>query len=383
MNRFASESSNRCIRVVHVAQSMTTGGLERLLVEFARHGDRDRFDQLFISLGSRGTVADAIETHGRSVIALHEPEGFRWTLPLKLRKLLRNWKADVVHTHNTKPLIYAGPAARMAGVSAVIHTRHGRPLGANHRAGRVFINASRFASRVVGVSQDCTDASHADGVDPTKLTTILNGIDLDRFTFTGPMRHGNVVMVAALTPKKGTETLLHAAALLQNHGKFRMQIAGDGPSLPSLRVLADQLKLGQCLQFLGEVADVPDLLSRARLVVLPSLTEGIPLTLLEAMGRGLPVVATSVGGTPEVVSDGETGLLVPPQNPEALATAIAELLNDDDRSRSMGAAGRRRAEAKFDIRRMVSDYEQLYLECLTPNFTSGSSEPRLAAVSPL
>ena len=114
------------------------------------------------------------------------------------------------------------------------------------------------------------------------------------------------------------------------------------------------------MRFLGEVGDIPTLLGRARLFVLPSQTEGISLTILEAMARGLPVVTTAVGGNPEVVVDGTTGLLVPAKNPAELAGAIRRLWNNPDQGRSMGQAGRRRAQEHFDIRKMIAEYERLY-----------------------
>ena len=127
-----------------------------------------------------------------------------------------------------------------------------------------------------------------------------------------------------------------------------------------MHIPVKQLQLDRQVAFLGEVRDVAGLLATARLFVLPSLTEGISLTLLEAMACGLPVVATRVGGNPEVVQGGQTGLLVPSGDPAALAGAILELLSDDACCRRMGLAGRRRVEDNFDVRRMVAAYESLY-----------------------
>ena len=143
---------------------------------------------------------------------------------------------------------------------------------------------------------------------------------------------------------------------------MRVEVAGGGSCLEDLKGLAAELGVAERVTFLGEVRDIPALLSRARMFVQPSLSEGIPLTVLEAMARGLPVVATRVGGLPEVVIDGETGLLVPAADPPALAEAVLTLWRDPDAAGRMGDAGRRRAEERFDVRRMVSQYEALYLE---------------------
>jgi glycosyltransferase involved in cell wall biosynthesis len=199
-----------------------------------------------------------------------------------------------------------------------------------------------------------------------KLTTIWNGIDLGRFEFAGAKEGGPVVMVGRLNPEKDIETLLRAVPLiLRQHPDFRLEIAGGGPCLAALRRLAEEgLRLDNSVRFLGEIRDIATLLARASVFVLPSLTEGISLTLLEAMARGLPVVATRVGGNPEVVVDGETGFLVPAQSPSDLAAAILRVHRDPARGRQMGLAGRRRVELNFEVGRMVAAYETLYADLL-------------------
>ena len=196
--------------------------------------------------------------------------------------------------------------------------------------------------------------------------TIWNGIDLARFEFVGPKEEGPAVMVGRLSPEKDVETLVRAVPLiLGQHPSFRLESACDGPCLASLKRLAEEeLGLRDNVRFLGEVRDIPGLLARASVFVLPSLTEGISLTLLEAMARGLPVVATRVGGNPEVVVDGETGFLVPPQSPRDLAAAILRVHGDPAQGRQMGLAGRCRVELNFDVTRMVAAYEALYMDVL-------------------
>src|SRR5207248_2205806 len=182
------------------------------------------------------------------------------------------------------------------------------------------------------------------------------------FAFAGPDLEGPAVLVARLSPEKDIATLLQAVALIAKKTPgFRLEIAGDGPCKPELLRLANQLGIETNVTFLGEVRDVAALLAKARLFVLSSLTEGISLTLLEAMARGLPVVTTRVGGNPEVVVEGETGLLVPPRAPAELAAAMVHLLRSPDTRRRMGQAGRCRVEQHFDVRRMVAEYEGHYL----------------------
>lgn len=351
------------IRVAHVAQQLNTGGLEKLLVEFARHADRGRFDLRFVSLAGRGNVADDIAAQGWPVSALEESPGLRPGLVLRLARLFRQWKVDVVHTHNTRSLLYAAPAAWLARVPAVFHMRHGQRFGASGRETTAFRLATRLVGRVVCVSEDCARLSAAEGVAPGRLCVIRNGIDVARFAYAGPAASGPAVMVGRLSPEKDVANLLRATALLAREcPSFRLEIAGDGECLPGLRWLAGQLGLDSQVRFLGEVRDIPSLLARASLFVLPSLTEGLSLTLLEAMARGLPVVATRVGGNPEVVVEGETGFLVPSQSPQELAGALLRIQRDPHLGDRMGRAGRQRVEAHFDVRRMVGDYEALYLQ---------------------
>jgi glycosyltransferase involved in cell wall biosynthesis len=363
--RMAENNPSR-IRVAHICVGLHLGGLENVLVEVARHVDRRRFDLRFIALERSGSAGKAIEACGFEVTALGVPQGVRPGLPFALAALLRRWNADVVHTHNTKPLLYGAGAARLAGgAAAVVHTRHGQRHGAGRRQTVLFNLAARYADRIVSVSRDSQRLALAQGAPAPRLRVIRNGIDLTRFPFTGPSDGGPAVTVARLGAEKDVETLIRAAAIVAaQDDSFRLEIAGDGPRRAPLEALSLGLGLSDRVRFLGAVDDVPRLLARASLFVLPSLTEGIALTLLEAMACGLPTVATRVGGNPEVLADGQTGLLVPAQSPAELAEAILRLRRERETARQMGAEGRRRVEEHFDVRRMVADYQRLYMEVL-------------------
>lgn len=367
------------IRVVHVVPQLNMGGLEKLLVEFARHADWERFDLHFLCLDSRGELADDIEQCGASVTALNVKPGLRPSLIGRLGWHFHRAKVDVVHTHNTKPLLYAAPAARLMRVPALIHTRHGQSYQASGRVTTGFRLACHLAHRVVCVSEDSARLSAREGIQRKSLGTIWNGIDVDRFDYLGPRAKGPALMVGRLTAVKDVETLVRATKLaVQVDPTFRLEIAGDGPCLPALKRLTSELGLMDHIRFLGEVRDIPALLARASLFVLSSLSEGVSLALLEAMARGLPVVATRVGGNPEVVVEGETGLLVPARSEVELAWAMMRLRNDPEGSRRMGAAGRQRVQQHFDVRQMVAAYEALYLDILgRPSDRSYSDKPRV------
>jgi glycosyltransferase involved in cell wall biosynthesis len=358
---FGRERNCAKLRVAHVALQLDVGGMEKLLVEFARHVDRQRMDLQFVCLGKRGIVADEIEACGWPVTALDEPDGLRPGLVVRLARLFWQRGVDIVHTHNTKPLIYAAPAARLAGVKRVIHTRHGQRFFAGRRENFAFRCAAAVTHRLVCVSHDAVRLSAREGISGRRVAMIWNGIDLSRFAYAGPVEDGPVVVVARLSPEKDVGTLLEAAALaVKQLPSFRLHIAGDGPCLQPLRQKNESLGLNRIVTFLGQCRDVPGLLAGASLFVLPSLTEGISLTLLEAMARGLPVVATRVGGNPEVVAHGKTGLLVATRSPVELADAMVKLLQAPEERRQLGLAGRHRVEKHFDARRMVAEYEALY-----------------------
>lgn len=353
------------INIVHVCGQLSTGGMEKLLVEFARHSDRRRFALRFVSLNGRGPVAEELEALDWPVVTLEQAAGVRWGVALRLTRQFRSWSPDVVHMHNMQPLCYAAPAARVARVPVLIHTRHGQHYQESRRRELHFRLATRLIDRVVCVSGDSNRLSAQQGVRLEALRTILNGIDVRRFAYAGPDASGPAVMVGRLSPEKDPQTLVRAAAMAaREEPSFRLEIAGGGPCMAELERLTHDLGVGKQVRLLGEVRDIPALLARARFFVLPSLTEGISLTLLEAMARGLAVVATRVGGNPEVVVEGHSGLLVPAADPTELATAMLRLHRNPGLSRRMGMAGHERVNQHFDATRMVGQYQDLYLECL-------------------
>ncbi|MBI3406902.1 MAG: glycosyltransferase [Planctomycetes bacterium] len=345
-----------------MTQSLEVGGQEKLLVEFARHADRGLADLRFVCLGGRGALASEIEKLGWPVAALNMPPGL-WpgTVP-RLARLLRRMRCDVLHTHNNRPLIYGAPAARLAGIQRIVHTQHGRGFGLSRRQMQLTRWAAKLARPFVCVSEDSALWMVENGIPAARIRVLWNGIDLERFAFTGPRPSGPAVCVARLSPEKDVATLLHSVALvLREVPGFELEIAGDGPCRAELHSLAASLGVERSIRFLGMTDDVASVLKSASMFVLPSITEGISLTLLEAMARGLPVVATRVGGTPEVVADGATGILVPPSQPRSLAQAILKLQHDPVLAKQMGVAGRVRVEKDFDIRGMIAKYESLYV----------------------
>lgn len=355
------------IRVCHVSMCLQTGGLERLLVDFARFHDRTKFELQFLALTGDGQPAEDIRAEGCPAQVLNESLRIR-----KLRSLahvvrhLKQQQTQIVHTHNTYAHFYGALAAKLAGVPVVVNSQHGRGCGESWKARWQFKLANRWTQRVVGVSRDAARlCQQQDRAAREKITTIWNGINLDRFAFHGPKPVPTAISVARLSAVKDFPTLLRAVPLvLPQVPDFRLRIVGDGPERPKLERLIDELTLRPHVELLGERHDVPDLLAESGFFVSSSLSEGISLTLLEAMAVGLPVVTTAVGGNPEIVLDGQTGRLVPTIDPSALARAIVDHCAEPDLWHAMGTLGRQRVEQHFEIRQMIHSYEALYEELI-------------------
>jgi glycosyltransferase involved in cell wall biosynthesis len=362
-HHFASrQPSARPIRVAHVALSFEMGGAEKLLVEFARRMDRERFELHFVALTRDGVISQQLRDLGCPVTVLQGPDGLRVDLVLRLTQFFRRERFDIVHTHLDRPLIYGTVAARLARIRRVIHTRHGQSDDLSPRQRRLVRLVARWIDHFVCVSQDAAQRTAVDhGVPGHRIRTIWNGVDLAQFTPVPLDRAGPAVTVARLIPEKDIGTLLQATALAaRQDDQFRVEIAGDGPCRDELTQLARQMGIDQRVTFLGAVHQVPELLSRASMFILPSRTEGIALAVLEAQARSLPVIATRVGGNAEIIADGENGLLVPAGDAHGLAQAILRLRGDEQLGRRLGQAGRSRMESQFDVQGMIGRYESLY-----------------------
>lgn len=360
--------SDPVVEVVHLVSSLHIGGQEMVILSLVGAMDRRRFRARVICLHERGSLAPRIEAMGIPVEVISGDRRGLVSTARRLARRLRTLRPDVLHTHNPAPHQVGALARCLADVPVLIHTKHGR----NFFRRRVEQWAERLAGRwsdlVVPVSRDAADVARDDDRVPAdRVRVIHNGIQVAAM----PVRDRDAaptwkaVHVARLNLIKDQPTLLRAARLVADREPaFRLDIVGDGPLGDALRREAHELGLDGVVTFHGMQDDVMPYLAAADVFVLSSTSEGIAITLLEAMGAGLPVVATDVGGNREVVEPGVTGLLVPPADPAALADAIAAVLDDRERAHAMGRAGRARVEAEFNLDRTVAAYESAYLELL-------------------
>ncbi|MBI3320807.1 MAG: glycosyltransferase [Candidatus Omnitrophica bacterium] len=354
------------MRILQVVNNLQYGGIEKLAVELSADLKAAGHESLIGCLEGAGPLAEEAVARGVRVETLGKRDGFTPRLVPALASLMKRERIDVVHTHNMGPLLYGSVAARLAGVRALINTRHGREEKCRSR----FI--WRLNDAVVAISEDAKRRLLAHNrLDERRVRVIYNGIELGstnghasadfkRQCGLSPQRR-LIGTVGRLAQEKDHGTLLQAFAGLIRFGcDAELAIAGDGALKPSLERMAGALGIAGRVRLLGFRSDARALIGAFDLFALSSLTEGIALTLLEAMAARKPVVATEVGGNPEVVVDGMTGLLVPPQQPDRFAQAMRVVLDDPALAARFGEAGRRRVEEHFSVERMVREYVQLY-----------------------
>ena len=369
----AREGEPPRLRVMHVLNTLQTGGAEYLVLNVAKSFDRRRFDMLVCSLGGDGEIGDELRKLGIPVFVLNRREGIDPLLVPKLVRLLRKERVKMVHTHNVAPWLYAGMAARLS-FARVCHTEHSNLFADQKALRRVERLLGKITKAVIcdgdDVRRQLVDEQH---LSPRNVVTIHNGVDTGLYARPADRAAGRtalglaedtpvVATVARLEPVKDQASLLRAfekvgAALPE----ARLVLVGDGSLRQALEEQARRPGLQGRVIFLGRRANIAELLPLFDVFALTSTSEGLPLTVLEAMAAGLPCVATSVGAIPEAVIEGQTGLLVAPGDSDALTVALSKLLRDPGLRRKMGQEGQKRARAHFDLQSMTRRYEDLYL----------------------
>jgi len=375
--------SPKALRVMHVIPTLGPGGAEKLVASLASGPPHSQVTYTVVSLYARSDTDNEAElqTAGVDVRFLNKHSGIDVSVVLRLQRLIRIWRPDIVHSH-LYAAKYAIVAAALAGLrTPVVHTCHNlasRELSAADRAvQRLALRTSRVV--VVGVSESVSK-SLKDTYGLDTVPTILNGIELGRFDSSARPRGGSGFVYCAVGRfelQKGHEYLIRAFAKVHEQlPASTLLLAGNGSLLEHSRQLAEGLHLGSSVVFLGLVTDVPALLARSDVFVLPSLWEGLSLALVEAQASGLPAVVCAVGGNPEVVRAGLDGLLVPPANVDELAAAMLTLGRNSDLRQQMGQAARD-GSRRFDVATMRAAYELLYCDVLDGRLHQNTrSKPR-------
>lgn len=360
------------LHITHAVLCLDVGGLERLILDLVRDA-RARDQRVTVLCVERpGTLALRAAELGARVVCASKPRGFRPDHVAQIAGLLRALRPDVVHTHQIGALFYVGPAARRAGVPLVVHTEHGKQYAANWRRRIVGRLAGRFTRRYYCVSADIArEVREYRIVPPGKVVIVPNGIDVERFARgeSGDLRRELGISpdapvigtVGRLSEVKRQDVLIRAfARIAPRRPAARLLLVGDGPQRAGLADLATRIGVHDNVIFAGYQERPEEFLQVMDLFALTSRSEGMPLAILEAWAAGLPVVASRVGGVPELVADGRTGLLFPAADDEALATHLDRLLTQPAIGRAMGVAGQALARERFDVSVMCETYHRHY-----------------------
>ena len=357
------------MRVMHVIESLEHGGAEAVVVDLANSCSGDH-EITICCLKRRGDLADRLDPNV-GLVCLERGEGNDFTLPWRIAREARRHDIEMLHSHSWGVFLETVAASWLTG-SRSVHTvhgpylKHGKSLAQRARA-RLRRSLERLAARrVEGIA--CVAASVREFVThemrlPTKVSVIHNGIpDYVAPSPSPPAQDARrLVSVGRLAAVKSYDVLLRAfAQISHNRPRLRLTLVGDGPERENLERLAERLCVSSSVDFVGFRDDVADLLAEQDMFVLSSQHEGISIAILEAMRAGLPVVATRVGGVPDTVVDGVTGVLVPPDDARSMAATIDRLLECPSGLRSIGAAGRAVQQRQFSLERMREQYLELY-----------------------
>jgi len=368
------------LRILHIVDRLDLGGTEYGILKVVDGLGGGVFEHRFCT--ARGYNADMIRQRGlegKLFVAGSPKTRFQLLVP-RFARIMKQYRPHIVHSRNWGS-IEATFAARLTGVPVVIHSEHGYELemldGLPLRRRLVRQVAYALSDAIMTVTNDLRDY-HAKQIWflRDRIRVLPNGVDTDRFAprltlradlrrkFRVPGRSLVLGSVGRLVAIKSHGTLLKAAAILADRGvEVCVLIAGDGPELASLQSEAGALpQLSGRVQFLGALQNVPEFLNAIDVFVLPSISEGMSNTLLEAMSTGLPVVATRVGGNSELVEEGHSGFLFTARDVAKLATLLEGLANDPEGRDKMGASARQRVLERFRLDQMITGYRSLYLE---------------------
>ncbi|WP_457329424.1 glycosyltransferase [Rhizobacter sp. P5_C2] len=355
------------MRVLHVIETLDFGGAEKVVVDLVA-ATKGRCQPAVCCVKHSGELAQRLGD-GVQVFSLGKGEGNDLTVPWRLARLVREQGFDVMHSHLWGVYLESALAAKLAGVP-LVHTVHGNyqdygqrfiprlKLALRHRLERF---AARWHQRIVTVSHSIQSYVVENiGIDARRVETVHNGID-ERVSLQGERRGTTFITVGRMAAVKNHAMMIRAfARVAASRPDARLQLVGDGPDRPALEALAASLGVASRVEFLGFRNDVAELLAAADVFLMSSHYEGVSIAILEAMRAGLPVVGTQVGGIPETVLQGESGLLVPDGDEAAFADAMLTLLQDASRRGVLGRAATQRQREAFSLESAAQRYLQIY-----------------------
>lgn len=409
--------------VAHIVLSLDPGGLERLVIDLVREGQRLGQRVAVVCVERPGTLAARAEEAGAHVLCVDKRPGLRPGIVKPLERIFRRLMPDVVHTHQIGALVYAGPAARRAAVPALVHTEHGKHYLHRRRTRWLGRFGGRYADKFCCVSGDIADEVRLCRIVPErKIAVVRNGINVERFKGSGdypsdgprvegandqsragchpsgeyvrlrrelgiPSGAKVVGTVGRLSEIKRQDVLLRGFARLVRDSDrhypspppeaqrpaLHLLLVGDGPMRAELEQLAGEIGVRELVHFAGYQAQPEKYLRLMDVFALTSRSEGMPLAILEAWAAGVPVVASPVGGIPELVDHGQTGLLFTAFDDAALANCIRRLVDDGHLARHLVDAGLNRVYEEFSLASMSQAYEKHYIRLLAERSAPGTA----------
>lgn len=368
------------IKVMQITHDLHIGGLQRVVVDLARGMDKKKFEVSVCALREGGPLEKELAEGGIEVLRMPSTGGradyFRFW---KLYKVMMEKKPSVVHTHNTEPLTDGATAALLAGVPVKVHTDHARRFPDKVRYMFSEWLLSHFITQVVAVS-DYTrnDLVWYEKIRPDKIKVVLNGIVGDKYAVPidvekkkadleiDPGRTPVLGTASRLTPQKGISYLLKAVKRLSHDfPDVLLLIAGEGELWDVLNAEVKELGMERHVMFLGPRLDMHEIFQLFDIFILPSLYEGLPLVLLEAMAASRAIVATGVGGVGQAVLDGGNAILVKPEDPDAIYRAVKRLSENSVMRERFSKKSLELFRQSFNLERMIKAYETIYLEGLS------------------
>ena len=374
--------------VAHVIHHLGTGGMENGLVNLINHMPSTRYRHAIICLQGFTDFRQRIRRDDVEIYDVNQRDGHDLGAYRRLYKILRDLNPDILHTRNLSALESQAVGA-FARITGRVHGEHGRDIYDLHGKNRKYNLLRKVIQPMVGhyitVSRDLADwLQQTVGVPSRKVTQIYNGVDSHKFHPRNGVRlplgppgfmDSDAIIIGSvgrLAPVKDFPTLIRAFHCLreqwpEERHRLRLVIIGDGPARLACETLIAALGLSENVWLAGDRGDIAELMRAMDLFVLPSRGEGISNTILEAMASGLPVIATAVGGNPELVAPGLTGTLIPPADPEQMAQALRALIADPLRLAQEGRAAREAIETRFSMDAMVQAYLGVYDQVLKTN----------------
>lgn len=351
------------MKIAHVVDSMEIGGAETLVSQMCREQRAQGHEPSVYAIASLGLLGERMRAEGFIVeanVGRHLVDSAR-----AFYRIFRTLRPDVVHLHNPTPTIYAAPAARFAGVPSILSTRHslvGKPR--NQKVERKYALAARFCDWIVGICDATTDNIKDAGSAPErKIVRVYNGaVPLARVGAASVPKVGpTLLFVGRLEPVKNLTFLLRAfRRALATEPQLRLWIVGDGSERAKLEMLSAALGLQSRLTFWGQQLDVATFFSAADLFVMSSKSEGLPMSLLQALSLGLPAIVTDVGGMAEVVRLSDAGQTIPLNAPDSMAETIVRLISDTEERGRFSKNAQAAFREHFTLRHMTDSYMELY-----------------------